>query len=460
MLGVAGRFQEVREEEASLFRLAVTGEHAVALAGKAAFHLTRGVVVFLFTDAEKTAVLFALVSPAHAGATVELADAATRNHDVELALLNVATDVCRHDDELLALLLECLGVCVGGAVVAFTREGELVAVTALATVTCGNCREGEPEFVAAVNGERDLASAGHEAAAAADTSATPVGAFGFALVGALPCGISAGVFLPGTAGLAAVPVTGCPAASAGATALVLDSRAAACGGGGAALHAAGRLHTAGGLHAAGRGLLDVAGRGLLDAAGRNDEDVARGFGHAGTRFRSLRELVARGEHLESGEVADGAENCAGTVRCENLVRREIEETGRIAVDVGDDTELAFGGGVDDVFAVAFAVQPGSAHDGVNLSVGLKNLEGAHVDGAVDDGVAVEILEHADVGAVIEIDSADDIALGVGYGAVRIDDVIDIRREKPCGGCYGIFRITGTDRFFGAVPSEQECACDK
>ena len=59
--------------------------------------------LFLFAVGEETTILFTLRAPAHLRTAVEHADATTRNHDIELALLNVTTDVCCHDDELLAL---------------------------------------------------------------------------------------------------------------------------------------------------------------------------------------------------------------------------------------------------------------------------------------------------------------------------------------------------------------------
>ena len=150
-------------------------------------------------------------------------------------------------------------------------------------------------MVAAVDSERNLAGAGHEAATAADASATPVGAFVLALVGALLGVVAVCVFRPGAVRLAAIPVTGCPAATLGA-ALRLDGRAAA----GrlarrTALHAAARFNAAGRLCAAAR--LFVAGEGFGTC-----RNAGRFRNHAGTgrrRGRSLRELVSRGEVLSN-----------------------------------------------------------------------------------------------------------------------------------------------------------------
>ena len=129
---VAGGLHPFDEEHTALLCFGVVTEGLVALFGKAACILACSVVVFFFAFAEKSAVLFALIAPAHLATAVEHAYATARNQDVELSLLNIATDVGRHDDELLAL--ELLGVGVGGAVVAFAGKGELEALSALATV--------------------------------------------------------------------------------------------------------------------------------------------------------------------------------------------------------------------------------------------------------------------------------------------------------------------------------------
>ena len=99
-------------------------------------------------------------------------------------------------------------------VLASAIEGEGVALAAGTAVRCRNCREGVGETV--VNDYRNLACAGHEATAAADASATPVGAFLRALVGALLGVVAVGVFRPRAMRLAAVPVTGGPAFTASA----------------------------------------------------------------------------------------------------------------------------------------------------------------------------------------------------------------------------------------------------
>ena len=460
MLGVACRLQEVREEEASLLRLAVAREHAVALVGEATLHLARGVVVFLFAVAQEAAVLFALCAPAHAGATVEHAYATAWNHDVELALLNVSANVCRHDDELLALALEGLGVCVCRFVVALAREGELVTVPALAAVTCGNCREGESEVVAAADGKGNLACAGHQLAATADASAAPVGTFGFALVGALPCGISAGVFLPGTAGLAAIPVACGPAASAGAAALVLDLRAAAarlCAAG-AALYAAARrrLRAAAGGLGAGRGLFAAAGG--SNARNRN-QDVAAGrfrFARAGNGFS--RELIARMENRLRQNVVDGRDDLAAAVGGEEFVCFKVEEADVVAVGIGDETDLAaFRGEVDEVVGIVFLVVEHGGGDGVNLGVGVEHGEHAHVDTVEDD-----IADPQDANARIfkKHDASDDVAFRVGDLAVRVENIVGIGSQEPCGRrCYRIFGRFRTRRFVGTVPGENQRSCD-
>ena len=232
--------QVIYEEHATLLGFAVVREYAVALFSKAACVLACIIVICLFAVAEEAAVLFALSAPAHAGASVEYADAATRNHDVELALSHVTADVRCHDDELLAL--DCLGVGVSGVVVAFAGKRELVALAAGTAVTCRYSGECEAHVGTAVNGERNLACAGHHRTACANTSCTPVLAFGLALVCALP-GVVRGVCLNRAVGLAAVPVTGGPAGSGFAAVLDNNVRASA---GQRLLRAAGRLGGAAG----------------------------------------------------------------------------------------------------------------------------------------------------------------------------------------------------------------------
>ncbi len=208
-----------------MFGLAVVAEYAVAFVRKAAFVFCRVVVVFFFAVAEEAAVLATLISPTHLAATVlEYAEATARDHDVELALFHVATDVRDHNDELLAL--DCLGVCVRGVVVAFTGERQLEALAALAAVACGHCREGESHVVTAAYREGNLADAGHLRASAADAPVVPVRVLAAALVGALLGVLAAGILVPGTAGLAAVPVARGPAAAAAALCL---NGGASCG---------------------------------------------------------------------------------------------------------------------------------------------------------------------------------------------------------------------------------------
>ena len=216
--------QVFNEEHAALLGLAVVAERLVALFGKAAGIGACIVVTFGFTVGEEATVLLALCAPAHAGTAVEHANATARDHDIELALRHVATDIRCHDDELFAL--DGFGVCICRVVVPFAREGQLVALAAGAAVTCRHCGEGEAHVGATVNGERNLACAGHHRAAGADAPCAPVGAFGGTLVGAL-LGVVRGVVLHGTMGLAAVPVTGCPAGTSLAAVLDNDVRASA-----------------------------------------------------------------------------------------------------------------------------------------------------------------------------------------------------------------------------------------
>jgi len=235
---VARRVHPFGKEHAALLGFGVIAEHAVALVLEAGLRCSCLVVGFLFAVAKESAVLFALATPAHAGASVEHADAATRDHDVELPLLHVATDVGNHDDDFFALDGADVDVV---AVLALAGEGELVALAAGAAVGRGHCREGEAHFVTAVDGERDLAGAGHLRSAAADTAVAPVAVLALALVGALPGVVAARVFGPGAVGLAAIPVTGCPAAAGSAAALGFDVGALA-GLGRTALHGAAALY--------------------------------------------------------------------------------------------------------------------------------------------------------------------------------------------------------------------------
>ena len=150
---------------------------------------------------------------------------------------------------------------------AFAGKRELVALAAGTAVTCRHSGESEAHVGAAVNGERNLACAGHHVTACADALCTPVLAFGLTLVCALP-GVVRGVRLNRTVGLAAVPVTGCPAGSGFAAVLDDDVRASAgqllLRAAGLNLLAAGRLRAGAGLRAA-RGL--GAGTGLGAGAG-------------------------------------------------------------------------------------------------------------------------------------------------------------------------------------------------
>ena len=203
---VARRVHPDGKEDAALLGFVIVAEYAVALFDEAIYVLRDVVPGFLLAGGEETAVLFGLAAPAHASASVEHADAAARDHDVELALLYVVTDVRRHDDKLLAL--DGVGVEVALCAVsvfdilALAGKGELVALAAGAAVRCRDSREGERDIVTSVNGERNLACAGHHRAAVADASGTPVGAFGLALV----CALSGMVGGIRAVGLAAVPV--------------------------------------------------------------------------------------------------------------------------------------------------------------------------------------------------------------------------------------------------------------
>ena len=182
------------------------------------------VVAFLFAVGEEAAVLLTLCSPAHGRAAVEHADATARDHDVELSLLNVTTDVCRHNDELLAL--EFFGVGVRRVVVTFAGKCELEALATGSTVRSRNSRKSEAHVGTTVNGKRNLACTCHHATTAADTLSVPVSTFGLSLVGAL-LGMVGGIVLSGAMGLAAIPVTSGPTGAALSAALDDDVRTAA-----------------------------------------------------------------------------------------------------------------------------------------------------------------------------------------------------------------------------------------
>ena len=141
VFGVACCVHPSGKEEAALLGFFVVCKGLVALFGQATCHFICGVVVFLFAVGEEAAILFALRAPAHAGATVELAYTAARDHDVELALVHVAADVGDHDNKFLVLVLEFPGVAICGAIVAFASEGQLEALAALATVRGRHCSE-------------------------------------------------------------------------------------------------------------------------------------------------------------------------------------------------------------------------------------------------------------------------------------------------------------------------------
>ena len=94
MVRVAGRFHEVREEEAAFLSLSVAAEAGVALFHQTSLTIgevidTIGVSHFFFAFAKETAVLGALATPAVAGGSVEDTDAAAWDHDVELALVHI-----------------------------------------------------------------------------------------------------------------------------------------------------------------------------------------------------------------------------------------------------------------------------------------------------------------------------------------------------------------------------------
>ena len=172
------------KEQAALLGFFVVCKGFVALFGKATCVFAGIVVVFCFAVREEAAVLSALVTPTHTGTTVEHADAATRNHDVELTLCHIAADIGCHDDQLLALYGSGIVVC--RIVVSFTGKGELEALAARPAVCCRNCRECECHVATAINRERNLACASHRRTAAiANAAVVPVGAGGFTLVGAL-----------------------------------------------------------------------------------------------------------------------------------------------------------------------------------------------------------------------------------------------------------------------------------
>ena len=99
---VASGFHPCCKEHAAFLCFGVVGKGFFALFSKAIFTCGVSFAVAFAAVGEETTVLFALIAPTHAGTTVEQADTAARNHHVELALLNVATDVRCHDDENLA----------------------------------------------------------------------------------------------------------------------------------------------------------------------------------------------------------------------------------------------------------------------------------------------------------------------------------------------------------------------
>ena len=138
---VARGMHVVDKEHAALLGFAVVAEHAVALVLEAFLVLACVVVVFFFAVRKEAAVLFTLAAPAHAGTTVEDADATARDHNVELAIFHVGTHVRDHDDELLAL--DGLRIRVRRAVVALAREGQLEALAARPRrrIPCWNIRQ-------------------------------------------------------------------------------------------------------------------------------------------------------------------------------------------------------------------------------------------------------------------------------------------------------------------------------
>jgi len=213
---VASCLHPCRKEHATFFCLCVVGERLFAFFCKAGFACIQSSTI-AFALGEQTAVLFTLATPAHAGATVEQTDTAARNQHVELALLNVATDVRCHDDENLAFEFRVVHFTF---VLALAVKLEGIALAARTAVCCWYCSESVGEAI--VHDFRNLACAGHEATAAADASATPVGAFFSAFVGALLGVIAVGVFGPRAVGLAAVPVTARETLSAFSTIDVLE----------------------------------------------------------------------------------------------------------------------------------------------------------------------------------------------------------------------------------------------
>ena len=266
VVGVACGFHPRGQEEAAFLGFGVVGEDAVALLGEAFLAFGEQVAVvadFAFAVGKESTVLFALVAPAHILAAVERSEAAARDHDVELAVVHVATDVGCHHDEGLAGERLVVGL---GLVLALAGEGEGEALAALASVSSRDSREGVGDLVA--RDDRNLACAGGTLAAAADTAATA--ADGVLALGVAGLGrVAAGILVPAAARHAAVPVTGCPALLAAlACTFVLGclgvALSAAALGTGLNLLAAGRLCAGTGLCAA-RGLGAGAG---LRAAGR------------------------------------------------------------------------------------------------------------------------------------------------------------------------------------------------
>ena len=448
---VARSVHVVDQEHAALLGFAVVAEHAIALVLETFLILACVVVVFFFAVREEAAVLFALAAPAHAGTTVEDTYATARDHDVELALFHVGTDVRDHDDELLAL--DGLRVRVRRAVVALAGEGQLEALAASSAVAGGHCREGESHIGTSVNRERNLARASHGRTLAVANAlvAAVVGVLSLALVGALPRVIAVRMFRPGTVRLAAIPVTCGPAATARA-ALRLDggapagSRTAALGRG-AAL--GGRTAVRVGTAALGRGTAVGVGGGL------DLFFAARRFFGGGGDGAAVADIV-EGEGVQ---VHDGHDAAVDSVKeGDDRGGRKVGEADVVAVHVGDDSEFVV---ADDEFAASVLYVPGRR----------RNDDGGRVDRFAGERCQIDVLDEGlpgggddgARGAFSDEERADQGAVALGDDHVGINNDVHAACEVE-GAFYAGFRadLEGGRRFgfrrrrVGTVPNARGC----
>ena len=288
--------------------------------------------------------------------------------------------------------------------------------------------------------------------AAADTAVAPVAVLALALVGALPGVIAIGVFGPGAVGLAAIPVTGCPAAAGSAAALLLDVGALA-GLGRTALHGAAALY--GGTALGGTAALygaaalvvvaAVGAVGNIAAVGGSRLDAAGGFHDR----RDCGAAVARVEDLGCID-AHGSNRCAvgGAVDNEQREARHVGEAHVVAVHVGDGADFV---GPDNQLLLAVANEPGRAGNDDGCRVDLLDGERHEVD-ALQEGFAGGRDDGADKGRFGNEELAHDVGVAVGNDHVGINDEVHSARKvertgEPCFGA-NLVRRAGSRIVFG------------